>query len=423
MFNWRFFLALWLTIGLVHQAQSDCPAGCDCTFEKNVAICRNLSSSDLPSFDKDIHELDIGTNRIKTIKPEALKEAINLKRLSLDYNSIKELPDNLLSSTKLEVFSASHNSLSKVKFLEGQNALKRIDLSYNKLEELPKEIFSNFKELIMLDLEGNKLKNPLPALQGLPILSKLTLDGNPIEEINGKDLESIPKLKFLYAVDCGITKVDFTSSLPIFTLNLSGNNLKKLKANTFSGLEYCFEINLEDTGLKSLPLNGFVGLNWLRRLSLANNPILALSKENFQNLPKLEALNLGHVNLKSLDPDLFNELPKLGNLTLADNKLTSIKEGALSGVKKLYTLDLSNNQLTSFSHKVLASNNKLSRLILSGNPLKCNCEMFETAKWAQNRELSSEGECSLPDSLAGKQWIDSVINLNCLSESKIEELA
>ena len=127
--------------------------------------------------------------------------------------------------------------------------------------------------------------------------------------------------------------------------------------------------------------------------------------------------------MKRLESDLFEELPKLGNLTLAGNKLTDIKEGVLSGVKKLYLLDLSNNQLTSFSHKALASNTKLTRLILSGNPLKCNCEMFQTARWAQNRGISSEGECSLPESLTGKPWIESLVNLNCLSESKIEDLA
>lgn len=101
-----------------------------------------ITSSNLPVLKNDlfssefakIEYLHLGSNKIKSIEPEAFKELVNLKWLALFDNNIEVLDSELFkTNTKLEFISFNANKISRINsnLFKGLSSLKNIDFEDN----------------------------------------------------------------------------------------------------------------------------------------------------------------------------------------------------------------------------------------------------------------------------------------------------
>ncbi|XP_071055401.1 protein artichoke-like [Onthophagus taurus] len=159
----------------------------------------DLSNNQIKSIDfviklRSLKKLDLSFNKISDIPNNIFKDLDSLTFLNLSFNPLKNnLKENSfygliklleldLSNTKINELNFSNNLISLIKLnvsnnnianLTGVNdlySLKILNISYNHLFNVQETSISNLKHLIIIDFEGNHLKN----IEYVKILSKLT---------------------------------------------------------------------------------------------------------------------------------------------------------------------------------------------------------------------------------------------------------
>ena len=87
---------------------------------------QGLGLTQVPIFllaQKDLAELDLSQNEIKTI-PKEFAELCNLTRLNLDHNKLKEMPEALLQLKKISHLSMDDNQFSEEEKAKIERELK-----------------------------------------------------------------------------------------------------------------------------------------------------------------------------------------------------------------------------------------------------------------------------------------------------------
>lgn len=221
--------------------------------------------------------------------------------------------------------------------------------------------------LRVLNLSHNDLSAwPNSSLDGFPMLEELYLDHNRVAEIAEFSFasESLQKLQFsnngydFYHSPGGI----FSHSPQLRELDISGNNLVRLKLESLSTL---FSTNLTR----------------LEKLNMKNSGVLHLPKGIFDNLPKLKTLDLAENEIVQWSADVFSGLPNLQTLNISSNAINVVMETSLPVAA--VSMDL------------------------SSNPFSCTCDLlwFRRAIPGIQHKLLRFPEgyvCSSPPSHAGK---------------------
>lgn len=147
----------------------------------------------------------------------------------------------------------------------------------------------------------------------------------------------------------------------IQSLDLSGLDIRKLKADTFFGLSQLEWLQLNDNQLDYLPQYVFYDLHRLTTLYLNNNQLNSLHFSSSSIWPypsNLEHLDLSHNQLNSLSEGLFGPIriewfPRerpiylpLQYLDLSHNQLNSLPKGLFENLPQLERLYLNNNRIT-----------------------------------------------------------------------------
>lgn len=168
----------------------------------------------------------------------------------------------------------------------------------------------------------------------------------------GSNLYSIPielfrlfgveKLRLRYAKVKEIKENSFVNAYRLKYLDLEGNELTTLKANSFVGCS-----NLEE-------LHGY-------------SPNIELGA--FNGLPKLKKFSFIFSGLTSIHENLFDPLTNLEKIWLRDNHLDFLSENTFRFNLKLKFIDLRGNRLTSLSSKTFSLLSNLNELLLVRN--KC----------------------------------------------------
>ena len=206
-----------------------------------------------------------------------LYEYKNLTNLNLKNNFIKSIPIGL------------SEILIKIKTLNLEN---------NLIEKINKD-FSNFKNLKILNLNGNKIN----IINNLPIsITVLSIDSNNISKfplhlnkniqsisLENNEIEFIPninKYKFLNNLNLKNNKINKIIKIPtsIQTLDLTNNNLNKF----FLKSTY---INLQILILKNNKINN------INKIISSNLICLDISKNKLKKMPNFSSI----YNLKILD--------------------------------------------------------------------------------------------------------------------------
>jgi hypothetical protein len=140
----------------------------------------------------------------------------------------------------------------------------------------------------------------------------------------------------------------------------------------------------------------------LHTIHLADNNLLSLEGTGLSDVSSLLHLLVVRNLLTSLDPHSLSSLTELISLDLSYNKLESFQDGQIfASQSKLEVLRLSNNRIVTLNLRVLAPLQALNVLRLSDNPFCCDCELRNTLKWCEERNLSTGAVCE-----NGVPWTD-----------------
>lgn len=312
-------LPLWLGLSLLVSVQSsavnNCHPSCHCevesfglfdSFSLTRVDCRGLGpGSTMPiPIPLDTTHLDLSSSTLGPLSDTMLAGPgyTTLVSLDLSSNHITKVSPNALSKLRyLETLDLSHNDLEilSTDCFSGL-PLAEVDLSHNNFREFDTNVFAAKVngEPVSVDLSHNKLTSVFTTLHGKVLhIQSLNLTAN--------QLSSVPRL----------------AGLPLRYLNLDGNPITHIKEGAFSQLEDLVYLSM--SGLKELQEiepYAFKGLQSLQVLDLSNNPKLTtLNPTVYSGLDSLQELNLSKSGVVSLPNDMLTHLPSIKSIILGQN--------------------------------------------------------------------------------------------------------
>ncbi|KAJ8299134.1 hypothetical protein KUTeg_023194 [Tegillarca granosa] len=409
---------------------------------------------------RNLEELLLSANVIDTIEEGSLRQMNKLKLLDLSTNDIHEIRASLFygldSLTELFIGSNKLTSLGSDAFIN-LSTLNRLDLSRNHIENIEEGTFSPLLYVRYIDLSHNKLRTITQNIfRGLPELKELNLQHNFIGRIEQMAFSTtsplyLSKLTTLDLQYNGIKKLDADtlSGMPnLKSLKLGNNRLKRIHSLALSTLNNLQKLYLNNNKLKQLSTGVFRRLQSLLSIDLSNNKIKSLPNEMFSGLENLEDLNLASNSIFDIQTNVFRQTLGLVDLNLSGNRLLNFNFSLVEMLEWLSTLDISDNHLLWINvpkstrirlKELLLSENSLHRirkdvqkilkdqssLYVSGNPLACDCHMTWMRDSSVSRHIRVEGIdnllCRFPLRNRGKQLMDLQIEeLTCAAKSSLK---
>ncbi|XP_065701958.1 extracellular matrix protein 2 [Patagioenas fasciata] len=335
------------------------PLPAACSALDTTVSCINAKLTQIPPIsDPDLTSLDLTGNSITTISDEAFNGIPNLEWIDLSKNNI----------TSPGIGPKAFKVLKKLKrlYLDGNmlvhipsglpSTLEEIKINDNHLHAIDEDGLQDLKNLVTLELEGNKLSEanvsplafyPLKSLsylrlgrnkfriipQGLPAtLEELYLENNQIEEVseicfnhtrninvivlkhNKLEEHRIAPLAWinqenLESIDLSYNKLYHVPSyLPksLLHLILIGNQIERIPGYVFGhmkpGLEYLYlSFNkLTDDGID--PVSFFGAYHSLRELFLDHNELKSVPF-GIDEMRKLRFLRLNNNKIRTVSPE------------------------------------------------------------------------------------------------------------------------
>ena len=271
--------------------------------------------------------LDLDNNRIRNISDDYLRALPNLRELSIRYNLIGFLPDEL-----------SHGNLKDL-YLQG-----------NYISCVPSHLANNFPELDSIYLSDNRIVS-LADITGALAVYSIFLDNNQIENVRGSDLQVQHNSPALYLQSNFISVLNFSAPANIRAVYLENNRVEKVVIGAVNS-QILF-INLSHNRLSSLSFaNQFPDLV---SLELRGNMITSVTRDTFRTTLVLKELDLSSNEIKFLESRAFSRLAYLFAVDLSNNQLHVLEESTFPH-EKLHKLDLSMNRLSNVSPNIFTGN-------------------------------------------------------------------
>ena len=157
------------------------------------------------------------------------------------------------------------------------------------------------------------------------------------------------------------------------TLYLTDNYISEIEEDAFLDLKKLSNLDLSNNKLSHIPSNLFSANSLLEHVSFSNNPGLYLPPNSpFLISPSVFGLDMSSCNLISLYPETFTGLPNLVSLDLRYNNLEKVDLEMFKHLKKLNSLDLRNNRW------------------------KCDCEIVEVLNTVSRRRVEQNLHIEFP---------------------------
>jgi Leucine-rich repeat (LRR) protein len=372
----------------VNNEIRQCPRDCIC--ERNmhayfVATCSRLdletqSFANLPI--TDLQVIDIGPQYPIVLGVEFFKKiglanvtSIKISNSSIEYispsafNGLSELysvnltnigidlihPDTFANNTKLKILTLSGNNLNVMQSLSSpytdymlkSPSIEELDISYcNMLEFLP-TAFSQLKNIIYINLSGNKLVTlPQGLFDKTDTIEELDLSYNKIKTLP-KNIFNKTSLAILHLKNNEISSdLEFVTK-DVQRLELGYNKIKEIDMKMFRGLENLGSLTVKGNMIRKIHPAAFTSLKNLRHIDLSYNEIDQLSILLFTKNSDLEIIRINNnMRLKSLPSEGFETTHKTFNV---------------------FHFDASNCDLANLTEKVFQSMPYITKLNLSGN--------------------------------------------------------
>ncbi|NXC05194.1 ECM2 protein, partial [Orthonyx spaldingii] len=327
------------------------PSGCS-TSDTTVS-CINAKLTQIPPIsDPDLMSLDLTGNSITTISDEAFNGIPNLEWIDLSKNNITSPgigPRAFKILKKLKRLYLDGNMLVHIPS-ELPSTLEEIKINDNQLHAIEEDGLKDLKNLVTLELEGNKLSeanvSPL-AFHPLKSLSYLRLGRNKFRIIP----QGLPAtLEELYLEHNQIEEVSEICFNHTRNINIIGLKHNKLEEHRIAPLAWINQENLESIDLsynKLYHVPSYLPKSLLH-LVLIGNQIERIPGYVFGHMrPGLEYLYLSFNKLTDdgIDPvSFFGAYHSLRELFLDHNELKAVPFG-IDEMRKLRFLRLNNNKI------------------------------------------------------------------------------
>lgn len=278
------------------------PGNVELLSANDLAAAKNLEALTLSNSIKVIEKrtfssatklikIDLSTNKIGRIAPNAFDGLVSLKTLHLDRNRLSHIDRTMFASIEsLSTLTLSFNKIERIDAaaLNLPNLIE-IDLSHNKLRTLSDTTFDQSPKLQKIQLKSNKLQTIGRTFDRLMHLQSLNLDRNQIEDIRLSAFARLPRLDCLSlqynghpfdalvsnaSIDVGDVD-DHRSMVSVRELLLAGNNLTN---------RHIFNI-----------LRQF-GFTQLEKIDLDANEFDEIDFNEIEQFPRLKQINLGKNN-------------------------------------------------------------------------------------------------------------------------------
>ncbi|KAH8278836.1 hypothetical protein KR018_010218 [Drosophila ironensis] len=369
-----------------------------------------------------LQKLDLSENFFNQFPMVALAAIPGLKHLNLSSNMLQQLDyTNMQVVKSLETLDISRNTITSITpgTFRDMNALKYLDLSLNSLRTIEDDAMEGLDSLQTLIIKDNNiLLVPGSALGRLPQLTSLHLDFNRVAALSAEILGSlqagdITTLSLSRNVIRELPPGSFQMFSSLHTLDLSGNSLAVINADTFAGLESTLmalklsqnrltglggapwvlpelrSLDLSGNSLTELPSNIFEELETLQSLNMSGNHLSPLSGALLKPLDRLQVIDLSRCNIRQLSGDLFAGLQDLKHIHLNDNQLQELQDGSFVNLWNISSIDLSNNRIGSIRTGAFVNVMKLQKLNLRGNQLSAfKGEYFNTGTGIEELDIS-----------------------------------
>lgn len=352
-------------------------------------------------------ELYLDNNEIKNISREFFASMPMLKVLDLQMNNLTNISsDTFHNIPQLTSLKLLRNQLEKLPFnlFQYQHHLQELDISYNpNLSRLPSQLIHNLTELRKLNITGVGLEiipdsffptwgfNPIQVLNlrenkltqlekfdNFGNLTDLDLSFNQIKELRNNTFSSLTKLSSLKIRNNLLDTIEslaFTGLKQLTSLDLGSNNLETLPSEVFTYNRQLEELILDDNNFtfQYRSANPFRLPSFLRRITLSKNKIAKLPTHWFFEYPSLELIDLSHNKFEVFD---FDDFQPSGQNTLLDLTYNQISSATLA---ISIANRLSEEKSAAFMTK---SNNKVA---LGHNPFTCDCHAKDFLKYYKSQ--------------------------------------
>ncbi|KFP85259.1 PREDICTED: extracellular matrix protein 2 [Apaloderma vittatum] len=327
------------------------PSGCS-TSDTTVS-CTNAKLKQIPPIsDPDLTSLDLTGNSITSISDEAFNGIPNLEWIDLSKNNITSPgigPQAFKMLKKLKRLYLDGNMLVHIP-AELPSTLEEIKINDNHLHAIDEDGLKDLKNLVTLELEGNKLSeanvSPL-AFYPLKSLSYLRLGRNKFRIIPQGLPATLEELYLENNLIEEVSEICFNHTRNINVIVLKHN---KLEEHRIAPLAWINQENLESIDLsynKLYHVPSYLPKSLLH-LILIGNQIERIPGYVFGHMkPGLEYLYLSFNKLADdgIDPvSFFGAYHSLRELFLDHNELKSVPFG-IDEMRKLRFLRLNNNKI------------------------------------------------------------------------------
>jgi len=310
----------------------------------------------------------------------------------------------------LSVTNSNVLSIEPGCFRTYKGCLEMLDLSGNSLNVIETETFSDLQELRILNLSGNALTGlDLKTFAGLTSLAVLDVSENSIAELLPERYKenklSVDKAdssdgleanagnsygQFSIDTNNGSSGKSHDSKVWLLaglqSIDLSNNNLTRIKSLTFVDLFKVRVINVSYNFISELELDAFVTTSGNPHLSsfdvaevsgptsvqssMLSTGYYILAAKCTRGWRSLETVDLSHNLLRKIRSDtLRGALCRVRRLLLSDNRIAHLPRYFVEHLPYLTQLDLSNNEITWLDVGALTSPSLIS-LNLSHNLLR-----------------------------------------------------
>lgn len=265
--------------------------------DSDVTYVTNNSSDGLKRFSsifcdafENVEVFLLTDKSIESVAEDSLEKCTNLKYLSISNTQLRELPQNWLNSSQLDVCLIFENpqltSIPEGLFATQKN-IWSVNLSINKkISFLPDNLFGSLKKLINLNLYSNQLTAINPKwFEKLVSLSYVSLGSNQITEVPSKSFKHQRKLKMLY---------------------LERNQIKTLHPDSFFGLTRLQELSMYENKISELPIGVFGPLKNLKDLWLYSNNLKVIHAASFGVLRSLENIFMYQNEIEAIDARIMD---------------------------------------------------------------------------------------------------------------------
>ncbi|CAG2173730.1 unnamed protein product [Oppiella nova] len=330
------------------------------------------------------------TRRNLTSIPSAAEWPDNIYALDMSMNELKRI-DVMDSSDKLEYLDLASNVIEAIEpnAFQHLTQLRGLDLSHNGLVSLPADLFT--EQLLTLNLSHNNIELLPPDLfKKCKFLQELRLAHNPLRILDSDLFRYSSQLKTLdlSAISSFALKDDiFHQLFELTDLDLSDNDFMLMPTIPLRSARSLQVLKLSANPIRVLDEHSFVKMNTLTELYLDDmKELIEIKEKTFSYLYNLQKISISNnPHLSYIDSYAF--------YGIFNRSWIAIKEANFRA-----------NRLSSLPENTLPFCN-LTSLDLRENPWTCDCHLL-WAKYCHLRpELTHGIICANPSQLRGQDLI------------------